>query len=108
MSDLLPLSADLLAVTLEGGELILEYDLRIPEEAADQGALAVVDAAAGDEAQHRLLFLTLEISENIFGDQIGLVSHQKYPSCFFFSIEPAESWSISRPCRSEVRVRSIS
>ena len=29
--------------------------------------------------------------------------HQKYPSCFFFSIEPTWSLSISRPSRSEVR-----
>ena len=38
----------------------------------------------------------------------GNVRHQKYPSCFFFSIEPAESWSMTRPCRSEVVVSNIS
>ena len=33
---------------------------------------------------------------------------QKYPSCFFFSIDAALSWSITRPCRSELVVSSIS
>ena len=33
---------------------------------------------------------------------------QKYPSRFFFSIEPASSLSIRRPCRSLVRASSIS
>ena len=37
------------------------------------------------------------------GDQVGDVCHQKYPSCFFFSIEAAWSWSMTRPWRSEVR-----
>ena len=35
-------------------------------------------------------------------------AHQKYPSCFFFSIEPTVSLSISRPSRSEVRLACIS
>ena len=34
--------------------------------------------------------------------------HQKYPSCFFFSMLAAWSWSIARPWRSEVVVSSIS
>ena len=36
---------------LERGEVVLEHELRVVEEPADQRALAVVDAAAGDEAQ---------------------------------------------------------
>ena len=36
------------------------------------------------------------------------VGHQKYPSCFFFSMDAAGSWSITRPWRSEVVVSSIS
>src|SRR5690606_41199542 len=36
-------------------------------------------------------------------------AHQKYPSCFFFSIPaPPASLSIARPCRSLVVVSSIS
>ena len=38
----------------------------------------------------------------------GVAHHQKYPSRFFFSIEPASSWSMRRPWRSEVRAVSIS
>jgi len=34
--------------------------------------------------------------------------HQKYPSCFFFSMLAAWSWSIARPWRSDVVVSSIS
>ena len=59
------------------------------QQAADQGGLAVVDAAAGQHAQQG------------FG-------HQKYPSRFFFSIEASWSWSISRPARSDTRVVRIS
>lgn len=33
---------------------------------------------------------------------------QKYPSFFFCSIDPASSWSITRPCRSEFLARIIS
>ena len=36
------------------------------------------------------------------------VRHQKYPSCFFFSIDADWSWSIMRPWRSDVVVSSIS
>jgi len=36
------------------------------------------------------------------------VFHQKYPSRFFCSIDPASSWSIMRPWRSLLRATSIS
>ena len=39
---------------------------------------------------------------------LSSTTHQKYPSCFFFSIEPTWSESISRPSRSEVRLACIS
>ena len=45
------------------------------------------------------------------GDRRGVVGgrvHQKYPSCFFFSIEADGSWSITRPWRSDVVATSIS
>jgi len=67
--DLTPLGADLFAVALQGGELILEDHLRVPEQTPDQGALAVVDAAAGDEAQQRLLLLGLQVGMDVLGDQ---------------------------------------
>ena len=42
-------------VALERGELVVEDLVLLPEQAADQGRLAVVDGAAGDEAQRRPL-----------------------------------------------------
>jgi hypothetical protein len=77
------------------------------QQAADQRALAVVDAAAGDEAEQALRLVRGEVAEDVLGDPVR-VGAQKYPSCFFFSIEPVWSWSITRPYRSEVRASSIS
>jgi hypothetical protein len=79
-------------VRLQGRELVVEDQPGLEQEAADQRRLAVVDGAAGDEAQQALL-----------ADRA-----QKYPSCFFFSIEAAASWSITRPSRSDVREARIS
>jgi hypothetical protein len=50
---------------------------------ADQGRFAIVHAAAGDEAQHRLGAMLIEIGFDVVGDErfgaIGLfvVGHQK-------------------------------
>jgi hypothetical protein len=77
---------------LERGELVVEDEAGLEQQPADQRALAVVDAAAGDEAQQALL----------------ADGGQKYPSCFLRSIEAAASWSITRPTRSEVRDARIS
>ncbi len=72
--DLAALRADALAIRLQRFELILEDHLRIIEEAPDQGGLAVIDAAAGDEAQHGLVLMDVEISVDVLRDQrIGLV-----------------------------------
>ena len=79
-------------VGLERRELVVEDEPRLEQQASDQCALAVVDRAAGDEPQQALL-----------ADR-----GQKYPSCFFFSIEAAASWSMTRPSRSEVRDARIS
>jgi hypothetical protein len=46
-----------LAVGLERGELVVENLPGLVEEAPDQRRLAVVDAAAGDEAQQLLMLL---------------------------------------------------
>ena len=90
--ELAALRADLLRIRFERGELILEDHLRLVQQPADQRRLAVVDAAAGDEPQQPLVLVRLEVRVNVFGDEIGLVGHrQKYPSCFFFSIDAALS-----------------
>src|SRR3546814_2350279 len=62
-----------------------------------EGGFAVINAAASDETQQRLVLMLFQIGVNVLRDQrvslISLVSkgraHQKYPSCFFFSIEAA-------------------
>ena len=72
--DILPLRADPLRVSFQRGQLILEDHLRIVEEPPDQRGLAVVDRAAGDEAQQALMLMPVEISVDILGDQrVGLV-----------------------------------
>src|SRR3546814_2669486 len=88
--DLLPLRADALAVGFERGKLVLEDHLAVVKQASDQRRLAGIDRAAGDEAQQRLLLMLREISFDILGNEgvgdVDGVGHQKYPSCFFFSI----------------------
>ena len=44
-------------IEAEGGELILKNEFGVPKKTSDQGALAIVNTPAGDEAQHLFLFL---------------------------------------------------
>lgn len=85
-------------VARERREMIVRHELGIEQKAADQRALAVVDAAAGDEAQQVL------VGEGGRRHR----RHQKYPSRFLSSMEPFRSWSIVRPWRSDVRAAAIS
>ncbi len=99
--DLAALGADGLAVMFQTGQLIFEDHLGVIEQPPDQRRFAVIDRAAGDEAQHGLVLMLEQIGVDILGDQrLGDVNgifrfvghsggHQKYPSCFFFSIEAA-------------------
>src|SRR5208282_1376332 len=87
-------------VRLERRELIVVEQLGLIEQAADQRTLAVVDAAAGEEAQQRLVRMRDQVLLEVRNRRIGEWRHQKYPSCFFFSIEAVESKSMTRPCRS--------
>jgi hypothetical protein len=64
-------------VGFEGCELVFEDHLRIVEEAPDQGGLAVIDRAAGDEAEQGFLLVRLEIGADVFGDQVIVQAHQK-------------------------------
>ncbi len=57
--DIITLGADLFAVNLKRRQMVFKYKLGIPEQPADQSALAVINAAAGDKAQHRFLFVGL-------------------------------------------------
>ena len=69
---------------LEG---VLGHGVGVGQKATDQGRLAVIDAAAGDQSDE---------------------AHQKYPSTFFASIDAPPSPSIIRPARSDCREPSIS
>ena len=76
-----------LRVDRQRGELVVEQRLGLVEHAADERALAVVDAAAGVEAQEaRAGLLLVHLLE-----RHGSGAHQKYPSCFLISIEPGAS-----------------
>jgi hypothetical protein len=55
----LALGADLLGVGFERRQLVLEDHLAVVEQPADQRRLAVVDRAAGDEAQQALVLVGL-------------------------------------------------
>ena len=77
---------------------------------ADQGRFAVIDAAAGEEAQQARPCCNIQAGrapgQKHGGPQAPL--HQKYPSRFLRSMESASSLSISRVPRSEVREAAIS
>ncbi|MNR68954.1 hypothetical protein D3C85_1938590 [compost metagenome] len=47
------------------------------QQAADQRRFAVVDVAAGDEAQQVLVFVLLQVRQDVAGDQVGLVCHER-------------------------------
>ncbi len=94
--------APLAAVVGDCGELVFEDLLRIVQDAANQRALAVVHAPAGDEAQEALRLVALQEVGELHG------GHQKYPSRLRFSMAAAWSKSMARLWRSEVRVTSIS
>ena len=103
--DALVADVAVLALLLEAGELVVEDELAVVEQPADQRRLAVVDGAAGQEPQQAFVGLLGEPEIEIGVGRGEEAGHQKYPSCFFFSIEPTESLSIRRPSRSEVRRR---
>ncbi len=67
--------AEALGIGGKGRKLVLEEELGIVQQAADQGRLAVVDAAAGEEAQQALV----AVGGQQFGKggRIGGPVHQK-------------------------------
>jgi hypothetical protein len=75
--DVVALRAPLARVRFHGGNGVLEQHLRVVEQPADERALAVVHAAAGDEPQQALLLVGLEVATDVGGDEIADVCHQK-------------------------------
>ncbi len=59
------LGAELPRIALERRELVVEQQLGFIEQPADQRGLAVIDAAAGDEAQQVLAFLRQQIGFDV-------------------------------------------
>ena len=94
--DILAGGAEFFRVARRVRQLVVEDELLLVQHPPDEGGLAVVDRAAGQEAKGGQ-------DRQINGD-----IHQKYPSRFFFSIEEASSESIRRPWRSEVVALRIS
>src|SRR5690606_33355095 len=54
------LGAPFSGVGFDSGQLVFEQHLGFVKQAPDQGAFAVIDAAAGNEAQQVLLFVRLQ------------------------------------------------
>ena len=79
--DVSPLRAHAAAVRLQRRHLILEDHLGVVQQPSDQGGLAVVYAAAGDEAQQALVLVGVQIGVDVAGDQVGrfvrFLGHQK-------------------------------
>ena len=106
------------AVFFKRRQLVFEYQFRVVKQTPDECRLSVVHRAAGEKTQHGLAFLLAQKRRDLrIGDiihciildlQLAKGGHQKYPSRFFFSIEPASSLSMALPCRSEVLAISIS
>ena len=73
--DVIAGGADLLGVLGDGFQMVFVDHLRVVQQAPDQGALAVVDVATGEEAQQFLAFVLGQVREDVFGNQIGLMGH---------------------------------
>ena len=73
------LGADGAAVLADGIELVLVDHPRVVQQAADERALAVVDAAAGEKAQDLLALVLLEVGEDVGLDEVGGMAHGPAP-----------------------------
>ena len=50
--------------------MVFEDELGVVEETTYQGGFPVIDAAAGDESQHGLAFVLLEVRLDVFGEEV--------------------------------------
>ena len=90
------LGAHFFGIALKGGHLIFKNHLCFKQHPPDERAFAVINAAAGNKPQGVEICLLVEVLiDSVNG--IERCAHQKYPSCFFFSIEALESVSMARP-----------
>jgi hypothetical protein len=72
----------LAAVLGDGGKLVLVDGLRVVQEASDQGALAVVHAAAGQQTQQLLALVLRQVLVDVCGGRFRLLRHRFMPGCF--------------------------
>jgi hypothetical protein len=66
-----------LGVCLQRLEVVLEHEVRLVEHPPDQRGLAVVHAAAGDEPQHGLVLVSVQVGLDVPGDEVRGSGHQK-------------------------------
>ncbi len=85
------------AAAFERGALIVEQVGGVPEQTADECGFAIVDGAAGEDAEQagqfgrgliKLIGSGLHERCHVRLLEGRLRGHQKYPSCFFFSMAP--------------------
>ena len=83
------LRAEFFGIAVERFKLVVGDHAGIVKQPPDQRGFAVIDRAAGDEAEKILLLLGLQVGLDVAAGEFDEAGHQKYPSCFFFSIAPA-------------------
>ena len=66
----LSLGPEFLGIGLQGCQLVFEDQIGVVQQAPDERALAVIDAAAGKEAQEALVLVHLEIGIDVRGDEL--------------------------------------
>ena len=89
--------AELPGIGVQRRQLVVAKRMALVKQAAEQRAVAIVHAAAGDEPQRPPIIARIRHWIDFHRDRVRWRQRQKYPSCFFFSIEPLESWSMTRP-----------
>jgi hypothetical protein len=90
---------DLLAIALHRGELVLVDHLGVVQQPADERALAIVDAAAGQEAQQFLLLVAGEVSVDVFLTQVNSLHLGRSQLLVVSSQLPDASSKLSDRCR---------
>ena len=83
-----------LARALHAGQLVLQHRLAVHQQAADQRALAVVDAAAGDEAQRGHVVMLACTAVGLPVIRSTTLIRNTRPSCAF----PSRRRRSCRPC----------
>ena len=91
-------------IVAQRGDLVVVQAGGVADQPADQGRLAVIDRAAGEEAQ----LAADRKRQGVVGRRCERVGHQKYPSLFLRSMEACSAPSTRRPWRSDERASSSS